>query len=68
MHREVHPLSPKVYAVELHQAKEVESQLIARLGHESIGEKSFGLKLKISSVSNNDAWFEIHPSLMGGTL
>ena len=41
---------------------------MAQLGHDRIGEVSFSLKFEILSVSDNDAWFEIHSSLVGGAF
>ena len=51
-----------------HKAKVAESQLVARLGHEHVREASFGLKVKIPSVDDNDARFKTHSSLVGGAL
>ena len=62
------PTKSKGAAVEQHQAEVAESQPVARLGHELVREVSWGLKLKIPSISDNDGWFETHYSLMDGAL
>ena len=66
--QEVHPPSPGVRAAKWLHAKGGETQPVAWLKHDHVEEASFNLKVEISTINDNNAWFRTHSSLVGGAL